>query len=151
VRGRGHQTQFAGLRSDDFQYTVELFDNIGIPETDDPHASLFKPFLAFTIMRFVLRVLTAVEFDREIQCGTIEVENIAAGRVLATKARVTYLTVPQSIPESPFHVGLIAPQSSRKDCLSGRPIEVGHAVTPTRRAFARVASQGGRPPPFRGR
>jgi hypothetical protein len=123
MSGRGHQIQFTDLRSNGLQYTVEIFGNIGIPETDNPYTLLLKPFLAFVITGLGLRVLTAVKFDREIQCGTIEIENVAAGRMLAAKARIAYLTVPQSIPEPPFHAGFIASQSSREDGFSGRPIE----------------------------
>ena len=49
-------------------------------------------------------VLSAVQFNREAQLGTIEVENVWTSRMLATKVQAVETTVAQPSPKLPFHL-----------------------------------------------
>ena len=148
TRSRCCRAQFADLRSDDFQHTIEVFSDIGIPEAQHRHAVLLQPFITFAVARPGRSVLAAIEFDSESQCGTIEVEDVAAGWMLAAKRRVAELTMPQPLPQPPFDVGSIAPQSAGEFGFCGRAVEAGHL-----RIIIRFSASRGPPPrpsPFQG-
>jgi hypothetical protein len=118
-----YRAQFADLCSDNLQNTIDVFGDVGIPEAQDRYAALLEPFIAVAVARPGLSVLAAVEFDSESQCGAIEVENVTPGWMLAAKLRVTELAVSQLLPQPPFNVGSIAPQSACKCCFLWRAVE----------------------------
>jgi hypothetical protein len=145
MRPRCRRAQFADLRSDDLQHTIEVFSDIGIPEAQDRHALLLQPFIALTVARPSLSVLPAVEFDSESQCRAIEIENVTAGWMLAAKLRVADLTVSRPMPQPLLNVGDIAPQSAGKLCFPGRTVEAGHVTNPHTTCHSMSSTR--RPPP----
>jgi len=61
-------------------------------------------------LQFV-RVLTAIQFNRETQGRTIEIQNERASRMLASKID-TKLPVAQLLPQHHFNVGRIAAKAA---------------------------------------
>src|SRR5262249_22713462 len=139
------------LRGNHFQDAVQIFNDIGIPKTENCHALTFHPFIAPAITDPRPGVLATVELDGETQCRTVEVQNITAGWMLAAKARGADLTTPQPLPETPFDVSAIAPKSSRELGFPSRAIETGHTHDPHPALRADLPLSGGGGPSLRHR
>jgi len=59
-----------------------------------------------------LTVLSAVEFDRKVNCRTTEINNVHSERMLATKAQAVELSALQNIPKLSFGPCSVAAQAA---------------------------------------
>jgi hypothetical protein len=59
------------------------------------------------------RVLATIEFDREANARTIEVQHVWPDRMLSPEIQSVQLIAPEALPELAFDIGQIAPQAPR--------------------------------------
>jgi len=76
------------------QHAVDIFDDIGVPISQNGNAARGKPSVATLVSLDFRRqvVLTAVEFDGEAKSRAIEIEHVRADGVLAPKSMAIDLT-----------------------------------------------------------
>jgi hypothetical protein len=72
--------------SDDFEHAGEIMHDVIVPEADDAIAATRDLQGAGCVFLLLLRVLTAVEFDRELAAGTGEIDDMRSDRMLPPKA-----------------------------------------------------------------
>jgi hypothetical protein len=80
---------------DRFEDPVSLSQNIGVPESQDLDSFGCKPSISDSIPTEVklMIVLPAVDFDRQFEGGAVEIEDIAASRVLTSKGKTLHLSI----------------------------------------------------------
>lgn len=64
---------------------VDIVHHLMIPETDDPVTQRSKIFSSFGVIRFLLQVLAAVQFDDEFPLNAAEIGDILANGMLPSK------------------------------------------------------------------
>lgn len=82
---------------DDFferlQYAINVVVDIGIEEADDANVKRFNVTLSFKIifLRSVAKMGIAIEFNRQPEFRTVEVNDVGTNSVLAPKLQMTEL------------------------------------------------------------
>src|SRR5438445_5703458 len=72
--------------SDDFEHAGEIMHDVVVPEADYAIAAMRDLQGAGGVFLLLLRVLTAVEFNRELAAGTGEIDDMRSDRMLPPKA-----------------------------------------------------------------
>jgi hypothetical protein len=98
-------------RIPDFQQaSLAILPPLMIPKPKRFNLLLLQKFFTDFITVNALRqaMLKAVEFDRQLRIGTIEIQNVPTRRVLPSKFETGKASSAQRLPEFLFLVGLIA-------------------------------------------
>ena len=82
ARGAERALQFS---SDDFEHAGEIMHDVIVPEADYAVAASRDLQGAGCVFFLLLRVLAAVEFNRELATGTGEIDDIRSDRMLPPK------------------------------------------------------------------
>jgi hypothetical protein len=103
----------------------ERLNNVAVPVANDLDAARVQERGPRLILKDATRMLAAVEFDGELQCGTIEVEIVRSNRVLASKADAE-LGAAHLVPKHPLRFGHVTPQRARAFRFLRRSREARH-------------------------
>lgn len=106
VRGRGFK-----LRLDRRPNTVEILEDVVVPETDRSESLAFEVGRPASIL--LRRVLAAVDFDDELPVRAQKIHDVAVDLNLPAELEATELTTSKDTPELPFCVGRVLAQGSR--------------------------------------
>jgi len=68
-----------------FEHGREIFDHIVVPKTDHTISMGGEFGSAFVVLRYLIRMLAAVEFDYQLLCRAGEIGDPIADRMLATE------------------------------------------------------------------
>ena len=101
--------------SDDLDHAGEIMHDVIVPEADDAIAAARDLQGAGCVFFHLLRVLTAVEFNRELAAGAGEIDDMRSDRMLPPKA-VLARKLAQSQPHLLLGFGRSPPQSPSKLC-----------------------------------
>ena len=83
ARGAERALQFS---SDDFEHAGEIMHDVIVPEADDAIAASRDLQGAGGVFLLLLRVLAAIEFNRELAPGIGEIDDMRSDRMLPPKA-----------------------------------------------------------------
>lgn len=72
---------------DRFRDAISVLPHIAVPEAEDLPAQPLKKGRAFGVVSHRVDMLTAVEFDRDLQAATGEIENVPTDRQLTGEVR----------------------------------------------------------------
>src|ERR1043165_4692030 len=136
---------FCGGRKNYFQDAISIGQNIRIPEAENPVAFRLEPTIALDVA-FVLRVLSAVDFDDQVSLVTDEIDNEAPNGRLPAEAKAAQPMSAQRRPSTLLSGGHLAPQCLGACALKShdRPMG-GGLLTPLPDRYAvRPPPQGGR-------
>ena len=95
-------------RTDHLQHAFQVLEDFGVPESENTKAPLFEPLGARLVLRFRLRVLSAIEFDDNARVIAGEIDDETAERHLSAKAQTIDLTAAQGGPEPLFRLRHVA-------------------------------------------
>jgi hypothetical protein len=95
--------QIGDFLSDRFENPEEISDDVRIPESKNRHAARGKPSIANPIWLRFDSMLTTIEFDREPERGTIEVEDERPGWMLTPEVHAE-LPIAQLLPKLHFDI-----------------------------------------------
>ena len=111
--------------ADRLDYSLDVLDDVRIPEAQDGDTAITQPFLATTVggNANVVAVLAAIHFDREGDGGSVEIEDVRPERVLMAKADAFDLRRLKVGPELPFPWRRFAPEGARVISLLFRAVE----------------------------
>ena len=105
-RGRGWGGGGAHGGGDHLHHTLDVSENIVVPETDHAVAALLQlggsSRIAHKAGRLV--VLSAVEFDHQARGVACEVREVRTDRCLATEVRTINGKMPQVLPQHAFSI-----------------------------------------------
>jgi hypothetical protein len=97
--------------SDGFERPVEIMQYVVVPKADDAVAAAREFGCAGGVFLPLLRMLSAIDFDRELAARTSEIHDIRTDRMLSPEAVFPQL-LPQSPPQPIFGIRGVAAQSS---------------------------------------
>jgi hypothetical protein len=128
------QRNFACHNGDFLEHSCHVFDDIGIPKTENNNAPSGKPSIAASVAADLRRkiMLTAIEFDRQTQLGAVKIEHEWSCWMLPPESMAIDLSIAQSVPEAAFDDSRILAQSARRSRLHRRSIESRHGIDPHR-------------------
>ena len=106
---RSLRFQLRNFHGNHFQHARNILYDVGIPKSENRHASLSEPLISLSIPRCRFCVLTAVELDGELKSRTIEIQDVISGRMLPSKACAIDLRVSELLPQPPLDVGNVPP------------------------------------------
>ena len=86
-----------------------ILENLVIPEPKHPKSLRLQPFGSIRIVRGLLIMLPAVQFDDELRFKTDEVSNIFFKRHLLAKPEPVDPLTPQPFPQTLFRLGAVLP------------------------------------------
>ena len=86
------------LQSNLCQHTIQVIKNVIIPKTQHPTAMRFKISTSPRVIGSLVKVLTSVQLDHQLQGRCIKVDNVGSNRVLAAKRHTLKTVRPNSSP-----------------------------------------------------
>ena len=93
------------------QHTFRVGEHVVVPETDDTIALRLDPAGAGLV---ILRMLSTVDFDNELDLGAKEIDDVGSQRMLASEAETFELSSAQVRPKSDLGIGRRQPQFARE-------------------------------------
>src|SRR5579859_6000164 len=95
------------------QHAFQIRQHLVVPVTNNRDALLRKPLLAAIIgLLPLLGVLSAVDFDRQMETGAVKVDGVGADRMLLSKRKAAELIAAQCVPQSKLCIGHIDAERS---------------------------------------
>jgi hypothetical protein len=117
--------QTFGMRDKIAEDTRQVRQDDIIPIADDDYAFFGEPLRAAVVSLFsLLGMLPTIDFDREAQARTIEVERKWPDRVLPSEMKTIELIAAKCVPQSIFSFGHVAAELS---CSCGHCSGAGKA------------------------
>ena len=107
--------------NDCFQYAIDIYHHIVVPEADDAIAVGFDNPCALCILAFAM--LATIEFDYQPEASCGEVSDIGTDRTLLHEFDIVQLPVAETRPELAFGLGHIPP----KPASALRQFSLSHA------------------------
>jgi len=103
---RGLAKGFFERPCNDLEHRVRLLQGLIVPEAQYPYTPLLEAACALLVVGRLHghRMTTAVELDRKTGLDTVEIQDEAAGRVLAPELPAVQATPSQSRPDA--HLGV---------------------------------------------
>lgn len=92
------------------KYSIEIIQNLMIPEPDDAITTLLEPGRPRLIRTALFHVLTTVQFDDQLFVKADEVNDERSDRFLATELMAVDIAAAKLAPEFPFSFCLVRPQ-----------------------------------------
>ena len=97
---------------DPIQNAAGIFENLVIPETNNPKSFPFKTFGASLVFELLDCMLTSVKFHNQLSFQTAEIGDIRSDRLLSPEFISEKLPGTKQPPQSLFRFCLIASQSA---------------------------------------
>ena len=110
---RAHRPQ-SKRRDDRLHDALGLVHDVAVPESEDAVTLRPQESVAVCIVRCLVEILTAVEFDDDSHLGADEVADVGADHVLAPELEAAHLTATKPAPEKAFGRCQILAQVSGK-------------------------------------
>jgi hypothetical protein len=102
--------------SDLQQYGFEVLQHVTVTKSQCVNTMRYQECLTlFVVLYAYARVmLSTIQFDTELAFVAVEVKDVRTHRILTPKLQTTELSIPQTVPQEFFCVGLVTTQLAHK-------------------------------------